>query len=234
MTIKKKVSDFDLVLSFNDTDLLPAVRPQSPPETPNQNIVGTVAAMRQSILRTVFPNADYIESTHADLTANYPPDEYEGKLAWVLTTTGLLWTKKSSGWYISNGSAWVPADAPPSTGVGCISATFDGNGEAIDAGESVEIPMPYAGTIRAWKIIADQTGSIEIDVQRAPFADYPVTGEDTICGGNEPSISVASKEEDTALSGWTAGFAANDVFRFVINSATNIRRCTITLEVDKA
>lgn len=119
MTIKKKVSEFDAVSSFNDTDLLPAVRPQDPPSVPNLNVVGTIAALRQAVLRAVFPGADFAEATHAGLTTNYPPAQYAGKLAWVMQTTGLLWTKKYSGWYISDGTNWLPAE-PPALAAGAV------------------------------------------------------------------------------------------------------------------
>ena len=35
-----------------------------------------------------------------------------GKLAWVLSDSGALWTKKYAGWYVSNGSSWNPATLP--------------------------------------------------------------------------------------------------------------------------
>jgi hypothetical protein len=58
----------------------------------------------------------FIDDGDTITVANYAalPDAAanDGKLAWVLSTTGAFWTKKYSGWYISNGSSWVPADTP--------------------------------------------------------------------------------------------------------------------------
>lgn len=58
----------------------------------------------------------FIVSTHALLTSTYPPASFTNYFAWVATTTGVAFVnRKTSGWYISNGSAWVLADTPENT-----------------------------------------------------------------------------------------------------------------------
>lgn len=86
-------------------------------------------------LAKIFPGADFVEDTHADLTSNYPPASYDGKMAWVTTTTGSLFSKKYSGWYISNGTAWIPADAPS---IGADTVQVDDSGMSTLAGDDVQ------------------------------------------------------------------------------------------------
>lgn len=67
--------------------------------------------------RNAAGGASFIDTGSGTLTvANFAALPAAGannnRLAWVASTTGSLWTKKYSGWYISNGSAWAPADFP--------------------------------------------------------------------------------------------------------------------------
>lgn len=112
----------------------------------------------------------------------------------------------------------------------------DGGGSAILAGLAGWFHIDFPCTIQEVTLLADQIGSIEIDIWRTTYTNYspgthPVSG-DTITGPSVPTIASASKYQDSTLSGWTTGLANDDVLAFaVIGNATAIKRCTVTLKV---
>jgi hypothetical protein len=81
--------------------------------------------------------------------------------------------------------------------------------------------------------MADQTGSIKVDVWVDSYANFPPTNADTITGANEPAISSGVKDVDTTLTSWGTTLAAGAIMRFNVDSCTTIERCTIELHADE-
>lgn len=119
----------------------------------------------------------------------------------------------------------------PSSVTQAISVTFDGGGAAISANSLAYIEVPYACTINSWTVIADQSGSIVVDVWKDTYANYPPTVADTIAGSEKPTISSSTKGQDTSLSTWTTSVSAGDILAFNVDSCSTITKATVVLKV---
>lgn len=114
-----------------------------------------------------------------------------------------------------------------------IGITIDGAGSAIATGYKGHVQVPYAGVIEEVTILADQTGSIQIDIWVDTYANFPPTDDDSICGSSVPAISSGIKYTDSTLSTWDKVFARGSVFGFNVDSASTITRATLILKVRK-
>lgn len=111
-----------------------------------------------------------------------------------------------------------------------IEFIIDGGGSAITTGAKGQIFVPWAATIGFWEVMADQSGSIAVDVLRANNAVPTVS---IIGAGNKPSLA-ASQFTGAAPSGWTSTLlAANDWLAFSVTSAATITRATVVLDAVK-
>ena len=107
---------------------------------------------------------------------------------------------------------------------------IDGGGNPLTTGIVGDVVIPFNCTITSWTIIADQTGSIVIDVWKDTYANYPPTVADTIAGSEKPTLSSASKNQDLALTTWTTAVTAGDIIRFNIDSASTVTRVTLSIQ----
>jgi hypothetical protein len=112
-----------------------------------------------------------------------------------------------------------------------ITFTIDGGGSVPSTGIKGDVSVPYACTITGVRMLADQSGSAVIDIWKDTYANYPPTIADTITASALPTISSATKSEDTTLTGWTTSISAGDTLRFNLNSVTTITRVVLTLTV---
>jgi hypothetical protein len=119
-----------------------------------------------------------------------------------------------------------------------LGISIDGGGSAITTGIKGDIYVPYDCTVESWTILADQTGSIEIDVWSDTYANYPPTSADIgLFGESPPRISSAIKATSTDFgdspSGADTSISAGTTLRFNVNSISAITRATLTLGVIK-
>jgi hypothetical protein len=115
-----------------------------------------------------------------------------------------------------------------------IGYSFSGGGVALTTGlAGTGVRIPFACTIISVTLLADQTGSVVIDIWKDTYANYPPTVADTICAAAKPTISSAIKAEDTTLTSWTTAIAAGDVLFFNVNSCSAITNLSLTLKVTK-
>jgi hypothetical protein len=112
-----------------------------------------------------------------------------------------------------------------------ITFIIDGGGAAIETGKKGHLRIPFKCEIQRVTLLADQTGSIKIDIWKDTYANFPPTDIDTICGANEPEITDGTKDEDATLTNWTKTINADDVLAFNVDSVTTIERVTISLKV---
>lgn len=111
-----------------------------------------------------------------------------------------------------------------------ITVMKDNVGATLPTGVIASYRVPVACTLTGWTLLADQSGSIVIDVWRDTLANYPPTNADTITNGHEMAISSATSAEDTDISDWTdVTLDAGDVLFFNVDSVTDITRITICL-----
>lgn len=126
-------------------------------------------------------------------------------------------------------------DGINATPITAIGYAIDGGGAVITTGLLKNgLRIPFAGTINSVTLIADQTGSIVIDIWKDSLANFPPTVSDSICGGAKPTLSSARTSENTTLTGWTTSISAGDVLFFNVDSVSLLTAVTIILKVTKA
>lgn len=111
---------------------------------------------------------------------------------------------------------------------------IDGGGSAITTGEKGHLEIPFACTITQVTALADQSGSIVVDIWKDTYANFPPTNADSITAAAPPTITTAQKSQDSTLTGWTTAIAAGDILAFNVDSITTITRVTISLKVEKS
>lgn len=108
----------------------------------------------------------------------------------------------------------------------------DGGGAAITTGIKGDLgPIDFACTINAVTMLADQSGSIVVDIWKDTLANFPPIDADSITASAPPTISTDDNSQDSTLTGWTTGISAGDILRFNVDSVTDIERVTISLKV---
>lgn len=107
-------------------------------------------------------------------------------------------------------------------------------GVPITAGVKGYLEVPIALTVTGWSLVANEVGSIVIDVWKDSWANFPPTVADTIAGAEKPTLAAAQKNQDLALGTWTPGIAAGDVLGFNVDSAATIKQASLTLRVTRA
>ena len=152
-----------------------------------------------------------------------------GAATYPLTITGESLT------VVSDGANWIICSLP-TFGVSfannqrnSIGVSLDGGGAVITTGPKGSIVCPFAGTIYGWDIVADQVGSIVVDVWKANNAVPTVAN--TITAAAKPTLTADQQEQSTTLTGWTTSVAEGDVFKFNVDSATTITQATVALRV---
>ena len=116
---------------------------------------------------------------------------------------------------------------------GCITFIIDGGGSAITTGIKGDFSVPANCTITSVTALADQTGSIVIDIWKDTFANFPPTDADSITSASPITLSSVSNLYNPTLSGWTTSISAGDILRFNVDSVSAITRLTIEIRVTK-
>ena len=112
-----------------------------------------------------------------------------------------------------------------------VGLTLDGGGSAITTGIKGYISIPFRGRIVGWSLIADQVGSIVVDVWSDKFGNFPPTVADTIAGSEKPTLSGDQISKMELVTDWDREITAGDVIAFNVDSASTVTRVTLTLTV---
>lgn len=106
-----------------------------------------------------------------------------------------------------------------------------GGGTAITTGVKGYMPVPFGATITGWSVIADQSGSISIDIFRANNAVPTVS---IISTGNKPTLTSQQFVGNTAPSGWASTvLVAQDYLGYNVVSAATVTQVTVNLFLTK-
>lgn len=111
---------------------------------------------------------------------------------------------------------------------------IDGGGSPISTGVKFDIVIPYNGLVTRWDLYGDQSGSIVIDLWQDSYANFPPTNADSITTSEEPTLSAATKNQDTSLNsgnGWA--LTRGNVLRVNVDSASTVTRATLALWVTR-
>jgi hypothetical protein len=117
--------------------------------------------------------------------------------------------------------------------LGSLGIVIDGAGSAITTGVKGYLRVPYSCTINSVEVVADQSGSIVVDVWRDTYANFPPTVADSIVASAKPTLSSAQKNQDTTLTGWTTLLSEGDYLAFNVDSATTVTRVALTIKVTR-
>ena len=111
----------------------------------------------------------------------------------------------------------------------CIEFVIDGGGSAITTGQKGHLLVPLVSRLSGVTMVADQVGSIVVDVWVDTYTNFPPTNADTITSVTPPTITAAQKSRDETLTDWTTLLHTSDVLAFNVDSCTDIERVTISL-----
>lgn len=127
----------------------------------------------------------------------------------------------------ANTASFVPSTAG-------IMYIIDGGGFSLTTGVKGDLSIPFNCTINSWRLLADQSGSITMDVWKDTYGNYPPIAADSITGSAQISITNNAKNESSTLTGWTTNITAGDTLRFYISSVSTITRVMLTLNVTRS
>lgn len=154
---------------------------------------------------------------------------------WEISVGGVNGATGTNGSSGTSGTSGINgATGPAGSSAGSFGITIDGGGSAITTGLKGYVQVPYSGTITGWTLLADQTGSIVIDVWKDTFANFPPTITDTIAGSEKPTLSSQQINEDNALSTWTTSVSADDIIAFNVDSASTLTRVNLAIKITKS
>ncbi|MGE0366929.1 MAG: hypothetical protein AB7Q00_14475 [Phycisphaerales bacterium] len=111
---------------------------------------------------------------------------------------------------------------------------LDALGDVIATGPVWDQPAPFAGTIVSWMLLADGLGTVELEVWKDTFANFPPTAADKISGSAPLVLSNQSKNQSSTLTGWSPNFAQGDILRFNMNNCLAITKLTVVLFVRRS
>lgn len=110
---------------------------------------------------------------------------------------------------------------------------FDNRGSAIGTGIKGDVRIPFNCTVTGWTLLADQTGSIVINVWRDSYANFPPVVGDAIAGSEKPTLSSANKNQDLNLTTWTTVLNEGDILRFNVESVSTVTRVALSLHLSR-
>jgi len=112
-----------------------------------------------------------------------------------------------------------------------VGITIDGGSNVLTTGTKGYIWCPYAGTVQSWYVVADQVGSVVMDVWKTVGPAIP-TGANSIVGADPPTLTAQQAASNTTLTLWTLPVSVGDMFGFSITSVSTIKRVTLVVRVD--
>lgn len=136
-------------------------------------------------------------------------------------------------WDAAAGKFQLKEHIPANIKILNITFIIDGGGAEITDGQKGHLEIPFACTIDRVTMMADQEGSIIVDIWKDTYALFPPTDGDSITSATPPTIAVGVKSQDSTLAAWTTAIVAGDILAFNVDSCTDIQRVTISLKVTK-
>ncbi len=109
-----------------------------------------------------------------------------------------------------------------------ITLFIDATPDDITTGNKGYKQIAYNCEAIEWYVISGQTGSIEFDIKKSSFANYPSTT--SIVGSDYPGLSGAMKDSNTGITAWS-GLSAGDMIDFVINSNTGVQSVGLFIKI---
>lgn len=201
--------------------------------TVNANDVATSASQTHvTALGTILTGtweATDVGLAHGGTGASLTDPNDDRMMFWDDSAGSTAWLDPTNGIEISDTSVQMTSNQR----TGCITYVIDGGGSAITTGIKGDFSVPAGCTITSVTALADQSGSIVVDIWKDTYANFPPTDADSITSAAPVTISSATKATDSTLTGWTKTLSAGDTLRFNVDSATTVTRVTIEIRVTK-
>lgn len=170
---------------------------------------------------------------------------FAGTVATATTTPAITISTTVTGALKGNGTGLSQAACADlsNASAGCSSTNalisgieflIDGGGTAITTGQKGFLEVPFACTINRSTLLADQTGSIVVDIWKVAYGSFPPSSGNSITASDIPTLSSAQNSQDSTLTGWTTSVSAGDVLAFNVNSASTVTRVTLSLKCTKS
>lgn len=128
----------------------------------------------------------------------------------------------------------TPVQARTAIGVntGSLQLELNGDGAVLAVGVlKGQFRVPYNCTITGWELVANESGSLVVDIEKDTYANFPPTGADSITPSNRPTLTASQKAQSTVLTGWTTALNEGDYIKIEVISVTSVTFATLTLTV---
>lgn len=122
---------------------------------------------------------------------------------------------------------------PASPVGGSLNYIISGGTQVISTGVKEWLEWGFDAEITGWTILADQVGSIAVDIWKDSYSNYEPTVLDSITGTEKPTLSGAKKNQDLSLTSFQTTVAAGDIWLFNVDSVTDIKKVTISFRFNK-
>lgn len=115
-----------------------------------------------------------------------------------------------------------------------IGVMFD-SGAVLAPGDQNRVVVPFDAKITGWTILEVSeppiTSSVVVHVGRSTYAGYDTFS--LIHGSEPPTLSSATKGQDTTLSTWTTALSAGDILEFLVDSASSAEKVQVYLHLER-
>lgn len=125
------------------------------------------------------------------------------------------------------------SDSANTTTTSALPFIITGFGSEITDGIKGDLYVPFAHTITEVTAFSVQTGSIQADLWRSTYNDFPPTDSNSITASAPIVIDSSNKSRDTTLTGWSVTGAAGSIYRVNVDSCTTIQQVTLTLTIQR-
>lgn len=111
-----------------------------------------------------------------------------------------------------------------------ISLIIDATPDLISVGKKGKKIVENDYKVTEWYLVSSQTGSIQFDVSRSTFNDYPTTT--SIVNGLTPSLTNQLKNSQTDITSWgTLSFG--DIIEISVSSNTDVKNVSLFLKLQQ-
>jgi hypothetical protein len=115
---------------------------------------------------------------------------------------------------------------------------IDGGGQVITAGIKGDVEIPFACSLVAVRLFADVAGTIQIDLWKDSYGNFPPVVGDTMISGTKPNLSGTATYQTTSFGSWVnSTFAAGDILRVNVDSSpapATVTRVTLSITVARS
>ncbi len=107
----------------------------------------------------------------------------------------------------------------------------DGGGAVPATGIYGDVTLDFDCTIVGWTLLARESGSLQLDLWKAPFVAFPPTVANTITGATPPTLTATDHNRSADVSDWTTAWTAGDCVRVNIDSVSAVTRATLAIHL---